>query len=231
MTRRILAIRHMYSASLFTLETFFKEKGFEVTYAEGFDTDISALDPLAYDAVIVLGGAMGVYEANLYPFLHDEIKLIQKCLAADHPLLGICLGAQLIAAASGKKVYKGGNGPEIGFMDIDLTPAGEASILSCFAKDKTKIMQWHGDTFDLPDNAVLLASSLKYVNQAYKIGKNCYATQFHPEFNRSGFENALVETCANIDILHLRAESHKYLNSMEKQMRVFARDLIDLWNV
>lgn len=229
--KQVLAIRHMYSASLFTLEEAFRSRGFDITYVEGYTADLKHIDPLTPDVMVVLGGAMGVYQADLFPYLHDEIALIQKRVAADRPLLGICLGAQLMAKALGKNVYKGQNGSEIGYMDIDLTTAGEKSPLRHFDKKLTKILQWHGDTFDLPDSATLLATSPKYTNQAYQVGKNAFAVQFHPEVNHAGFENTLVEACSHIDVLALRTQSAQCTAKMERQMCACLDDLLRLWNL
>lgn len=228
---RILAVRHMYSASLFTLEDIFREKGFEITYVEGFATNIAEIDPLTFDAVVVLGGSMGVYESHLFPFLNDEIALIQKCLRADHPLLGVCLGAQLMAAACDERVYKGTNGSEVGFMDIDVTEDGKTSPFRHFDKSVTKILQFHGDTFDLPEDAVLLASSAQYKNQAYRIGKNAFAVQFHPEYNATGFENTMVEGCSKFDVAHLRHDAKKYLIPMITAMRRTMDDMLGVWKI
>lgn len=231
MSKNILVIRHMYSADLCTLETIFCEQNFNVTKIQGYSTDISRINPLSYDAVIVLGGAMGVYQADIFPYLNDEMELIRTCVAADHPMLGICLGSQLTAGAMGKKVYKGTNGREVGFMDINLTQAGEQSLMRHFAKEKTKIFQWHGDTFDLPDNATLLASSPQYQNQAYQIGNNVYAVQFHPEVDYNGIYNTIVECCNDIDVPAMREEMKKHLPALETQMRAFSMDLLKHWGL
>lgn len=227
----ILVIRHMYSADLFTLDDIFRERNYKVTKVEGYTADLKTLNPLDYDAVIVLGGAMGVYDTDKFPFLHDEIALMQKCLAADHPILGICLGAQLMAAAAGEKVYKGTNGKEIGMMNITLTDEGQKSPFRHFDPSLTRILQWHGDTFDLPKSATLLASSDKYVNQAYSIGKKAFAVQFHPEVHLAGFENTLVECSSQVDVLALRAEAQKYMPTMIRQMYAFTDDLLEVWNI
>lgn len=231
MSRNILVIRHMYSADLCSLETIFNERGFNITKAEGFSTDISKINPLDYDAVIILGGAMGVYQADLFPYLNDEMELIRKCVAADHPMLGICLGSQLTAGALGQKVYKGTAGKEIGFMDIELTDAAHETPLRHFDKSKTKVFQWHGDTFDLPPEAILLASSDKYQNQAFQIGKNVFATQFHPEVDGNGLSNTLVECCNETDVVGIRKQAEADLEKMVFQLRLFTDDLFKHWKI
>ena len=207
MSKNILVIRHMYSADLGAIETVLNEHNINIIKVEGFSTDISKLNPLDYDAVIVLGGAMGVYQSDIFPYLNDEMELIRKCVAVDHPMLGICLGSQLTAGALGQKVYKGTSGRESGFMDIELTDEAADTPLRHFHKSKTKIFQWHGDTFDLPPEATLLASSPQYQNQAFQIGKNIFATQFHPEVDYNGISNTLVECCNEVDVIQLRQQA------------------------
>ena len=231
MSKNILVIRHMYSADLCALETVFKDYDFTITKIEGFSADISKINPLDYDAVIVLGGAMGVYQTEMFPYLNDEMALIRKCIAADHPMLGICLGAQLTAGALGQKVYKGTNGREVGFQQIDLTDAAMNTPLKHFHKSKSKIFQWHGDTFDLPPEATLLASSSKYQNQAFQIGRNLFATQFHPEVDHNGLSNTLVECCNEVDIEDLRAQAKESLPTMVNQLKLFADDLLRHWKL
>lgn len=225
----VLALRHMYSGSMFNVQAVLEKHGFQTRHVEGFSEDFSKLDPLEPDILIVMGGAMGVYEADLYPYLHEEIRILKERVAADKPTLGICLGSQLMAASQGKKVYKGSNGPERGFLPIRLTDAGAASPLKHLGPDLTRVLHLHGDTFDLPDNATLLASTDLYTNQAYRIGKNCFATQFHPEFNYAGFENLLVEDNGRVDVAAFRAEAAHYLPTMEIQLEKFIVELINLW--
>lgn len=231
MSKNILVIRHMYSADLCSLETVFKEYGFTITKVEGFSTDISKINPLDFDAVVVLGGSMGVYQTDLFPYLNDEMALIRQCVAADHPMLGICLGSQLTAGALGQKVYKGTNGREVGFMDIELTDAAANTPMRHFHKSKTKVFQWHGDTFDLPADAKLLASSPQYQNQAFQIGKNIFATQFHPEVNNNGISNTLVECCNEVDVVALRKQASADLPALEAQLRAFSEDLLKHWKL
>ncbi|HEU4837850.1 MAG TPA: gamma-glutamyl-gamma-aminobutyrate hydrolase family protein [Micavibrio sp.] len=226
-----LVIRHMYSGSLFTIEESFHEKGIDFSYAEGFATDISKIDALKPDIVVVLGGAMGVYEGHRYPWLADEIELIRKRVEADKPFLGICLGAQLMAASQGCDVYKGKAGREFGFLPVQVTKEGLQSPIHHFDESKTRVLQMHGDTFDLPQGATLLASSALYQNQAYRIGRNCFGVQFHPELNRIGLENTIVECHGHLDIQRLRKEADDYLSTMVTQTKLFLKNLYKIWDI
>ncbi|HSG81492.1 MAG TPA: gamma-glutamyl-gamma-aminobutyrate hydrolase family protein [Gemmatimonadota bacterium] len=145
--------------------------------------DASSLAPETLDLegpLIVLGGPMGAYEVDRHPFLTFEIELIRRHMDAGRPVLGICLGAQLIAAAAGARVYPGERGKEIGWADVQLTDAGSADRIWTGFPRCFKTFHWHGDSFDIPDGAELLGSSDKYP-QAFRLGPSAYAVQFHAE--------------------------------------------------
>ncbi len=147
-----------------------------------------AIPPVArFAALIILGGTMGVYEMDRYPHLKRVASVINDAIELGIPVLGICLGAQLIANVLGNKVYKGPK-KEIGWRKISPTPFAHedkvfSSILEPFGD--TVVFQYHNDTFDLPHGAVRLASSRMYQNQAFRYGSNCYALQFHLEVTPS----------------------------------------------
>lgn len=133
-----------------------------------------------WDGLIVLGGPMAVHEAGEHAFLNDELALIRQAAEADFPVLGICLGSQLIAAAGGARVY-GGGAREVGWGEVTLTT--DAGVDSLFAglPSPLPVFQLHGDTFDLPAGAVRLAGNDTYPNQAFRLGQNVYGLQFHLE--------------------------------------------------
>lgn len=186
-------------------------------------------DPLSPGLLLVLGGPPGVYQADLYPFLTQEIGILEKRLAAGLPVLGICLGAQLMAAALGARVYRGGQGTEAGWHDLILTEAGRAGPLRCFDPAITRVMQWHGDTFDLPEGAVRLASTEKYENQAFSWGDRALALQCHIEVDLPVLESWLVGAAGDaaqgkIDILAQRAENRKNAPVLARQTALFAKE-------
>lgn len=131
---------------------------------------------LAADLAVVLGGAIGVYDQVLYPFLKDEKDLIRKRLESQKPLLGICLGAQLIASVLKSRVYPG-KGKEIGWGGVELTEAGRKSPLR-FLDGYRPVLHWHGDTFDLPEGAELLASTPVSPHQAFRMAIMCWHCSF-----------------------------------------------------
>lgn len=130
--------------------------------------------------LIVMGGPIGAYEAEKYPYLAQECALISEMVRRDRPVLGVCLGAQLLAKSLGARVFSG-PASEIGFGSVRLAPA--ASTDPVFAPSGTEIpvFHWHGDTFELPIGATLLASSPMYAHQAFRFARCVYALQFHIE--------------------------------------------------
>ena len=133
-----------------------------------------------YDGLVVLGGPMGVYEDGRYPFIKPELKLIEDALKKRIPLLGICLGSQLLAKAAGSRVYKG-NAKEIGWHDVTLTEDADNDWLFLGFPDRFRAFHWHGDTFEVPQGALMLASSALFPNQVIKVGAAAYGIQFHLE--------------------------------------------------
>ena len=137
-----------------------------------------------FSHLVIMGGPMAVYEMDRYPYLKNEAKLIEQAVKANKHVLGVCLGAQMVAHALGAKVYAGGQ-KEIGWYEVTLTPEGMKdpllSALMLDGKSTAQVFQWHGDTFDLPRDAVRLASSDLYPNQAFRYADGVYAFQFHVE--------------------------------------------------
>lgn len=136
-----------------------------------------------YNGLIVLGGSMGVYEAEKYKHIKVEMQLIEEALKKDIPILGICLGAQLLAHVLGADVRKNPE-KEIGWCDIDLTEEGLKDPLLSHFKPREKIFQLHGDTFDIPKSAVHLAKSDICHGQAFRYGEKVYGFQFHLEVDQ-----------------------------------------------
>lgn len=134
--------------------------------------------------LVIMGGPMAVYEMEQYAFLKNEALLIERAFKANKHVLGVCLGAQMVAHALGARVYAGRQ-KEIGWYEVALTDEGMrdpcVSHLACDGKKSAQVFQWHGDTFDLPAGAVRLASSGLYPNQAFRYSDRVYALQFHIE--------------------------------------------------
>jgi len=180
---RALVVYHHNEKDLGSFKNVLEQRGFDIDYIYGADDKMAEHDPLTHDLAIVMGGSMGVYESDQYPYLLNEISYLRKRLDSDLPTLGICLGGQLMAKSLGGDVYKGTNDKETGWRDIHVTPEGEKSAVCHLDASHTKMTQGHQDTFDLPTNCVLLASSGQYKNQAFSYGKKALGLQFHPEMN------------------------------------------------
>jgi GMP synthase (glutamine-hydrolysing) len=186
--RTAVAIRHVAFEDLGAFGPTLEEAGYKVRYLEAGVDDLK-LDPIGPDLVIILGGPIGAYEEDKYPFLKDEIESIRQRIAAQQATIGICLGAQLIAKALGAKVYPGKQ-KEIGWSQLTLSEAGMQSPIRHLAD--VNVLHWHGDTFDLPQGATHLASTPITQNQAFAIGNHVLAFQCHPEADEARFERWLI---------------------------------------
>ena len=230
MTRTAVAIRHIAFEDLGSFAAPLERAGYTVAYHDAVDgLDI---DPLAPDLLIVLGGPVGAYEGDRYPWIDREIAILRQRLAADLPTMGICLGAQLIARALGAAVYPGdgylGNGKEIGWAPVTLTNAGRAGPLRHLAD--VAVLHWHGDTFDLPDGCDRLASTARYANQAFARGDRVLALQFHFEAVAHRFEHWLLghahELAASGQDVHaLRRDALAHGDRLESA----AAAVVDTW--
>jgi GMP synthase-like glutamine amidotransferase len=147
------------------------ERGEAVPPLEGFGT------------VVMLGGPMAVYERSSYPHLRSGARVLREAIGSGRKVLGVCLGAQMLAHVLGARVYRG-HGEEAGWMDIELTEEGASDpVLGPMAEGgrSVRVLQWHGDTFEIPEGAVRLAGSDLYMDQAFRYGEGIYALQFHIE--------------------------------------------------
>jgi GMP synthase (glutamine-hydrolysing) len=211
-SKSIVALRHVHFEDVGHFAPVLKRQGYGLTYYDIGIKPLKSLDPLAADLLIVLGGPIGVYEEEQYPFVREELAFLTMRLAANRPTLGICLGCQLIARALGARVYPMGV-KEIGFSPIQLSPEGMRSCLSVLAEDGT-VLHWHGDTFDLPPGTVNLAYTKTCPNQAFAYGRNVLGLQFHLEISAAHFERWLIgHACelavASVSVADLRAAAQR----------------------
>jgi GMP synthase (glutamine-hydrolysing) len=180
---RVLAFRHVPHEGAGSLETVLSQRGIQLQYADlyqpGFEQPgFEPPDPAAFQGLVFLGGPMSANDP--LPFLRWEMRALRDAMDRHQPVLGICLGAQLIAKALGARVHSNPQ-KEIGFFDVNLTPAAAEDPLFAAWPGAACAFHWHGETFDLPQGAVLLASSALCRNQAFRIGESTYGLQFHPE--------------------------------------------------
>ena len=175
MTKKILSIQNISCETLGTFEDLLVSEGYVLNKVLAPKEPIPQ-SAIEFSAVILLGGPMSVYEG--IPYLNKEQSLIRDALRRNIPILGVCLGSQLIAGALGGTVYKGAK-KEIGWYDVKITDKGLDNLFKGLEKKELRVFQWHGDTFTLPQNAVVLAHSDLYP-QAFRIG-SAYGLQFHLE--------------------------------------------------
>lgn len=210
--KSVLAIRHVGFEDLGAFGPLLESRSYSVAYAQAGADDLAAIDPLAPDLLVVLGGPIGAYEEGLYPFLTSELRLIANRLSADRPIMGICLGAQLMARALGAKVEPGA-AKEIGWAPLTVTAEGLSGPLRHLAGGP--VLHWHSDVLDLPAGATRLASTALCPNQAFMRGPRALAFQFHPEAEQDGFERWLIGhaveiAAAGLTPNELRAQTQKH---------------------
>ena len=178
--KKLLVLQHVAHELLGTLNPLLKRAGFRIRYVN-FARHPEAQPSLdGYDGMVVLGGPMSVNDAGRLPHLTAEMRLIEQAMKQNLPVLGICLGAQLIAKTLGAEVYPNQE-KEIGWYDVSPTGAAESDPLLTEFQVRERIFQWHGDTFDIPKTSSHLAFSNLCANQAFRYGVNVYGFQFHLE--------------------------------------------------
>ncbi|RTR04370.1 glutamine amidotransferase [Halomonas nitroreducens] len=222
-----VALRHIHFEDLGTLEAVLRERGYAVTYLDPTRDDLGGREAQRADLLIVLGGPIGACDDERYPCLERELSLVRRRLASGRPLLGICLGAQLIARARGAEVSPLGV-KEIGFAPLTLTPEGEHSVLAPLGD--TPVLHWHGDQFEIPEGAAWLARTAVGAHQAFSIGRNVLGLQFHLEADANEIERWLVGHAgeleqAGIDPRTLRRDAGR----LGERLTAAARAVFSTW--
>ena len=237
--RRLLVFQHVSFEILGTLHPLLKQRGFRIRYANFGRHPHAKPEVDRYNGLVVLGGPMNVDDCERHPHLALEVELIRQAIEQGLPVLGICLGAQLVAKALGAPVSANG-AKEIGWHEVSPTPAAKDDPLFRDFGEGERIFQWHSDTFELPAGAVSLAASRTCPRQAFRYGANVYGFQFHLEVDEFLIERWLTvpEHCAEltegggkIDPGVIRHETTLYLQrSQSLSEQVFGR-FIDLFNL
>ncbi len=185
---RIHYFQHESHEGLGCIEEWAGKNGHLLTSTKFYE-DTKLPDLSMFDFLIIMGGSMGVNDEDKYKWLLPEKDFIKRTINSKKPVLGICLGSQLIASALGAKVYPN-KYKEIGWMDIELTKGGKDNLFE-FLPDRLKVCQWHGDTFDLPVGAILLAESEGCKNQAFIYNMHVLGLQFHLEFTEESLKRLI----------------------------------------
>jgi GMP synthase (glutamine-hydrolysing) len=222
-----VAIRHVPFEDLGNLEPRLRANGYRIEYKEaGVDPLIDI--PPDVDLLVVLGGPIGAYEEGVYPFIREELRLLEKRLAGDLPTLGICLGAQMMARALGANVHPGPR-KELGWGPLAFARSARTSALNHL--EGVRVLHWHGDTFDIPAGAIHLASTESYPSQAFSWGRNGLALQFHAEVREATLERwyighaCEIAATPGVSVAHLRAEAAQY----DAMLQMQAAKLWETW--
>lgn len=222
---KLLLFQHVKHENLGLISKVLDQLGVEVEVIKLWES-YKIPDILEYDGLIIMSGPMGVYES--YPSEDDEIETIKKALGKI-PIIGFCLGSQLLAHVLGAKVYPnyvlGRRVKEIGFYDVELTDQGKTNPILKGFSSPMKVLQWHGDAFDLPSDAKLLATNSNCKNQAFVYGNNAYGFLFHFEFTREMIENQIkidkdwIHTDFEMDEEKLKRQALENASLMEEQCK------------
>lgn len=220
--KTVIAIRHVAFEDLGSWEPLLSQSH-QIKYFNPAEQNPANLQHENIDLLVVLGGPIGVYQDEEYPFLKNEIKLLEQRLKKDLPTLGICLGSQLIARALGSRVYPNA-AKEIGWLPLKLTDEGKKHCIEPLSPELTSMFHWHGDTFDLPKEATLLASTSSCQNQIFSWGKNTLAFQCHPEVTAHRLESWWIGHAAelsqnNLSAKTLRKQSQEFSAKLESQSK------------
>ncbi len=227
-TRTAIVIRHVAFEDLGTLAPLLEAHGYAIEYCDVGVDSLATLAARPIDLLIVLGAPIGAFDDALYPFLTEEVALISQRLQHKLPILGICLGAQLMARVLGEPV-----GPmpvkEIGFSPLTLTAAGQDSVLQHLPAD-LPVLHWHGDQFGIPAGASSLAQTPLCPHQAFALEHYALGLQFHLEADASRIEQWLIGHCAElthagVDLAKLRADAQQYGAALQ----VAGRAVIGAW--
>jgi GMP synthase (glutamine-hydrolysing) len=228
--RTALAIRHVHFEDLGVFEGVLHGAGYGVRYHDVCVHPLADLDPLGPDLLVVLGGPIGVYEIEAYPFIEEELRLLDRRLSHGRPTLGLCLGAQLMAASLGAPVEFMGH-KEIGFSPLTLSDAGRAGPLRHL--DGISVLHWHGDAFEIPTGLPHLASTPLCPTQAFAAGPNILGLQFHVEVDAAaGIERWLIGHAAElsqagIDPRSLRDEAAAHGPALAAAARAMLTDWLE----
>ncbi|WP_224249957.1 type 1 glutamine amidotransferase [Hyalangium gracile] len=217
---RAVVFEHDEDAGVALLGPVLQQAGF--TLVKRFRT--TRREDVDAELVVVMGGHMGVYEADQHPFLREEIALLSERLANERPCLGICLGAQMLAAAAGSEVFLGKNGFEVGALPVRWTQDGLKDPVIAGVKPKTVVAHWHQDSYKPVPGATLLASTDRYTQQAFRLGKS-YGFQFHMELGAADLERWL--TTGN-DSLTQRVKNVQELRTQLPKLKAAEAEIIEL---
>lgn len=217
-----LAIRHVPFEDLGSLAEPLAAADYTIQYVDAPVADFDAVARRQWDLMIVLGGPISSNDTGHFPFLVSELRLIEARLKEEAPILGICLGSQLIARALGAQVRRAAQ-TEIGWQTLSFTDSGQRSVLRHLS---SPVFHWHGETFEIPSGATHLASTPLCRNQAFSVGRNTLAIQCHPEVTARALEQWYVGNVGELQELGLspavlREQAHQHGAQMAREAKLF----------
>ena len=218
----VLIVKNIAAEGPGTIEDHLRSQGLSSTVVDLRRGD-PIPDPASFTHLVIMGGPMAVYEMHLHQHLKNEALLIEQAIKDGKSVLGVCLGAQMIAHVLGARVYAGGR-QEIGWYEVELSDAAlldpVMAPLAMPGRQAAQVFQWHGDTFDLPVGAVRLASSRLYQNQAFRFSDRVYALQFHIEVTPS-IVHGWLEHEKGIDLPAITVHSDRIYSAYSSRARGF----------
>lgn len=236
---RILVFQHVAAEPLGTLDPLIRRRGHRIRFAN-FERDPGqAVEVERYRGLVVLGGPMNVADADARPHLRTELRAIERMLGLGRPVLGICLGAQLLAHVLGAPVRRHDR-PEIGWYDLETTPAGRGDPVLAPLGARSEVFQWHACRFDVPRSAVHLARGDGVEQQAFRYGDNAYGFQFHLEMDRALIERWLAHPQYREELLAsglphdaaaIRAQTGERIDAMQARADAVFNNFLDLVGV
>ncbi|MEW6186387.1 MAG: gamma-glutamyl-gamma-aminobutyrate hydrolase family protein [Thermodesulfobacteriota bacterium] len=235
MKTKSLILMHNPTEGAGLFDTILKEKGWTREILPLFEGRSLPESTDEFGLILVMGGPMSVNDEDRFPFLKQEILFIRQMIKLGKPVLGICLGAQLMAKSLGARVYPGPH-KEIGWYFLNQTPSGKADPLFSLLDPCFLVFQWHGETFDLPNGGICLAGNQVFPQQAFRFGDRAYGLQFHFEVTEGMIKTWLKQWAGEIktakpqplsarDILQ---DSKVYLDRLQKQVRIFFGRYLEL---
>jgi GMP synthase-like glutamine amidotransferase len=230
---RILVFQHTPFETPGTIADVLDSRGFELETVHLYANDPVPEEIGAADALVVMGGPMGVYETDVVPFMHDEIEFVRRAVDGGVPTLGICLGSQILTTALGGSVTKGSQ-KEIGWAPVELSAAAASDPLFRHAPRTWMVLHWHGDQITPPPGAIVLASSGITPCQAFRHGNTAYGLQFHPEATDAivdgmldAFRDELIEEEIHADTI--RAGAITYSDAMRPICARLTAEWVNQW--
>jgi len=224
--KTLLAVRHVHFEDLGALEPLFAAAGYAIEYLEAPTANWAEQEPA--DLLVLLGGPISVNDVRDYPFLVAELAFVRAALDAQRPVLGLCLGAQLMARALGREVRPMGH-KEIGWSALESTEAGLRHPLRHLLSPELQVLHFHGETFELPPGAELLASTALCRHQAFALGRRALGVQFHPEVTAELLESWWVGHTGELwaqklDVVALRQQSYEQAPRLQQPLGAFVSE-------